>query len=173
MIKVLLACIAVVTSVVWSVPGRALSINWADAPKVVPSFVLEDRNGAAVALEDFAGRVLVVNLWATWCAPCRLEMPSLAALQAAFPPDEVLVIAVAVDRADLPALDAFMAEVGAENLLVLRDAPAASARALGAPGLPATLVLDRDGAERFRHYGYADWAAADVVAALRDLAAAP
>ncbi|MFW5833128.1 MAG: TlpA family protein disulfide reductase [Pseudomonadota bacterium] len=158
------------TSLAWSVPANALSINWAEAPAAMPALTMRDRSDAPVELDAFEGRVVVLNLWATWCAPCRREMPSLAALQAAFDEADVQVVALALDRADFEALDAFMAEVGASNLLVLRDAGMASARALDAPGLPATFVVDREGTERFRHFGFADWSTPEVIEALRALA---
>lgn len=159
--------LAVFLALASSVPAHALSINWDAAPKPIPDLAMVDRGGEAVALDRFAGRVVVLNLWATWCAPCRREMPSLAALQEAFPEAALTVVALALDRASFDELDDFMAEVGASNLLVLQDASMASARALDVPGLPATLVVDRDGAERFRHLGYADWSTADVIAALQ------
>lgn len=154
---------------VGSVPASALSINWADAPEPVPALTMVDRDGRAVELDEFAGRVVVLNFWATWCAPCRAEMPSLAALQEAFAGEELTVLALAIDRASFDELDQFMAEVGAENLLVLQDRSMASARAIDAPGLPGTLVIDQDGQERFRHFGYADWGTAEVIETLREL----
>ena len=171
MLKVLVAGLALAASFVASLPVRALSINWSDAPVPVPTLAMVDRDGKAVDVESFRGRVVVLNLWATWCGPCRLEMPSLGELQARFDPADVQVVALAIDHAEWPALDAFMAETGGEDLRVLRDATGASALVLGVPGLPATIVIDDDGAERFRHYGYADWAADEVVAALTQLAA--
>lgn len=171
MLKVLVLCLAVAASAAWSVPVRALTINWSDAPVPVPTLAMRDRDGQDVAIDSFRGRIVVLNLWATWCGPCRLEMPSLAALQKRFDAAEVEVVALAIDRADWPALDAFMVEVGAENVRVLRDPTGASAVVLQSPGLPATLVIDGEGNERFRHYGYADWAAPEVIAALQELAA--
>jgi thiol-disulfide isomerase/thioredoxin len=169
---VTVSVLAPILALALSVPVHALSINWDSAPEAMPELAMVDRDGEAVALEAFAGRIVVLNLWATWCAPCRREMPTLADLQDAFDEDELIVVALAIDRAGFDELDLFMDEVGAGNLLVLHDASMASARALDAPGLPGTLVIDRDGHERFRHFGYADWSTAEVVAALRDLVAA-
>ncbi len=167
-----LSVLAAISALVPSVPVHALSINWDAAPAAMPELSMVDRDGEAVALEAFQGRVVVLNLWATWCAPCRREMPTLADLQDAFPEAELIVLALAIDRAGFDELDAFMDEVGAGNILVLQDSSLASARTLDAPGLPGTFVVDREGRERFRHFGYADWSTAEVVDALRDLVAA-
>jgi thiol-disulfide isomerase/thioredoxin len=154
-----------------SVPVSALTINW-DRATALPPLEMETEAGDTVTLDAFAGRIVVLNLWATWCAPCKREMPTLAALQAAFDPDEVRVVALAIDRADFDALRAFLGEADAGNLELLRDADGAAARALEAPGLPVTLIVDADGHERFRHAGYADWSTAEVKQAIGELAAA-
>ncbi|NBB70984.1 MAG: redoxin family protein [Alphaproteobacteria bacterium] len=152
-----------------SVPAPALTINW-DRPTPLPSLELETAAGETVGLDAFAGRVVVLNLWATWCAPCEREMPTLAALQAAFDPAAVRVVALAVDRAGFAELESFLAELGAHDLRLVRDPEGAAARALAAPGLPMTLILDAEGRERFRHAGYADWSTATVVEAVGELA---
>jgi hypothetical protein len=97
-------------------------------------------------------------------------MPTLAALQAAFDPEAVRVVALAIDRAGFDALRTFLEEVDAGSLRLLRDAEGAVARALEAPGLPVTLVIDRKGRQRFRHAGYADWSTPEVTAAIAELA---
>jgi len=152
-----------------SVPAPALTINW-DRPTPLPPLELETAAGETVGLDAFAGRVVVLNLWATWCAPCEREMPTLAALQAAFDPAAVRVVALAIDRADFDDLESFLAELGADDLRLVRDAAGAMARALDAPGLPVTLILDAEGRERFRHAGYADWSTDAVVEAVGELA---
>jgi thiol-disulfide isomerase/thioredoxin len=153
-----------------SVPASALTINWDRPGEALPPLAMETPAGEVVGLDAFAGRVVVLNLWATWCAPCKREMPTLAALQAAFDPDAVRVVALAIDRAGFDALRAFLAEVDAGSLHLLRDAEGAVARALEAPGLPVTLVIDGEGRQRFRHAGYADWSTPEVTAAIAELA---
>lgn len=153
------------------VPASALTINWDAAPTPLPTFTVTDRAGDEVTLDTFRGRVVVLNLWATWCAPCKREMPTLAALQASFERADLEVVALAVDRAPFTELDAFMAEVGAHELTVLQSADMAAARALDAPGLPVTIVVDHAGRERFRHAGYADWGTDEIRAALAELVA--
>jgi thiol-disulfide isomerase/thioredoxin len=152
-----------------SVPASALTINWRDPGAPVPSLALETPAGETVSLDAFAGKVVVLNLWATWCAPCKREMPTLATLQAAFDPGELRVVALAVDRAGFEALEAFLAEVDALGLELVRDAGGDAARALDAPGLPLTLIVDRAGRERFRHAGYADWSTPEVMDAVTEL----
>lgn len=161
--------LAALVFIVASVPASALTINRDAPPVAVPDLALEDGQGNLLGLDAFAGRVVVLNLWATWCPPCVRELPTLAALQAAFDPADVVVVALAVERAEFVTLRAFLDELGADNLHLLRNPDMAAARALGAQGLPVTLVIDRDGRERFRHAGYADWSTDAVVAALRAL----
>jgi thiol-disulfide isomerase/thioredoxin len=165
--------VAFTSLILWlvaSLPASALTINGDEPAKPLPPLALETADGRTIGLDAFAGRVIVLNLWATWCAPCKREMPTLAALQAAFDPAAVRVVALAVDRAGFDELRAFLAELGADELRLLRDADGAVARALEAPGLPITLVVDAEGRERFRHAGYADWSTAEVKAAIADLA---
>ena len=153
-----------------SLPASALTINWDEPATPLPPLALEAADGETTGLDAFAGRVVVLNLWATWCAPCKREMPTLADLQAAFDPAAVRVVALAIDRSDFAELTAFLAELGAGELALRRDAEGAAARALEAPGLPVTIVVDREGRERFRHAGYADWSTAEVKAAIAELA---
>jgi len=171
MLRALAAAVVAVAITAGSVPAAALAINWDEAPVPVPALALEPPEGGAVGLDAYAGSVVILNLWATWCAPCKREMPTLAALQREFDPANVRVVALAVDRAGFDDLRAFLAELDAGQLTLLRDADGDAARALGAPGLPVTLVIDRAGRERFRHAGYADWSTDAVADALADLAA--
>lgn len=145
----------------------------AAAPVAVPSAIVQDLAGNPVDLQArlTGGDVTVLNFWATWCAPCKREMPTLAALQDAFADRPLKVLTLAMDRADPDALRAFMAEVGANRLEILRDPIMAASAPYGVTGLPITLVVDAGGYEVFRHAGFADWASApvtDFLAALLD-----
>jgi thiol-disulfide isomerase/thioredoxin len=115
--------------------------------------------------------VLVVNFWATWCAPCRKEMPMLDALQAEFGGDRFAVLTVATGRNALPAIDRFFAETGVQHLPVLLDPRSALARDAAVLGLPATLVIDAEGHEIGRMVGEADWAGASARALVSALLA--
>ena len=132
----------------------------------VPEIAFLDAEGNERSLSDFQGRVVVLNLWATWCAPCRKEMPSLDRLQAALGGDDLEVIALAVDRGDLSKVLDFYDEVGVENLAVYHDSSAKAGRTLRAPGLPTTVIIDRNGEEVGRVLGDAEWDGDDVVTLL-------
>ncbi|MDF1587476.1 TlpA family protein disulfide reductase [Marinimicrococcus flavescens] len=140
-------------------------------PKPLPPVAFETMDGAPADLEEFRGKVVVLNLWATWCAPCREEMPSLDELQAQFDPQEMVVLALSMDRAGPERVQAFLDEIGVTRLSVYRDPKAAATRTLKAPGLPTTLLIDREGREVGRIMGIADWAGPEAVAAVRSLLA--
>jgi len=112
-----------------------------------------------------------VNFWATWCAPCRLEKPALDALAAELAGDGVEVIAIATGRHDLEAIDRFNREVGVEHLDTYIDETNRLAQQMGVPGLPVTVVLNREGQEIGRLMGGADWNTPNALALIRQLAA--
>ena len=117
-----------------------------------------------------SARLTVVNFWATWCAPCRHEMPSLARAQDALAPEGIGVVLVASDRSPRSAIEGFLAEVGADGLPNVIDADGTLRAAAGAAGLPTTLLLGPDGAELARLPGAAEWDGTDALATLRALA---
>ena len=151
-------------------PATAFNFAVTDAGPV-PEIVFLDGDGNERTLADFQGRVVVLNLWATWCAPCRKEMPSLDRLQAAQGGDDLEVVAISIDRGDITKVTDFFDELGVTNLAVYHDPTAKVGRALRAPGLPTTLVIDRQGNEIGRVLGDAEWDGADAVALLKALMA--
>jgi thiol-disulfide isomerase/thioredoxin len=157
----------VLTLLMASAAARAGAPIELKAPEPMPELAFETMDGSPATLKDLAGRVVVLNLWATWCAPCREEMPALDRLQAAFDPTEVLVLALSVDRAGPERVQAFLDEIGIERLAVYRDPRAATTRALKVPGLPATMIIDRDGHEVARVLGIAAWDGPEALAAIR------
>ncbi len=131
----------------------------------VPAVGLVDASDAPRSLDEYKGKWVVLNFWATWCAPCRKEMPSLDRLQAAMP--EIAVVPVATGRNAVEGIERFYSEAGITNLPLLRDPQTDLARGMGVLGLPATVILNPDGAEVARLIGDAEWDSADAQAVLR------
>ncbi len=123
-----------------------------------------DENGKPVTLEAFRGKVVLLNLWATWCVPCREEMPALDRLQAQRGGPDFQVVAVAQDRGGRDKVDKFLAEIGARGITPYLDTSMKSARAWTAVGLPTSLLIDRQGREVGRLVGGADWSAPEALA---------
>jgi thiol-disulfide isomerase/thioredoxin len=142
------------------------------APKALPELRFVDATGRALSLADFRGKVVLLNIWATWCAPCREEMPALDRLQAQLGGERFQVVALSVDVQGAPIARRFYDEVGIKALRLYVDPTAKAAFTLDAPGLPATLLVDRSGREVGRHLGAVKWDAADVVEQLRGAIAA-
>jgi thiol-disulfide isomerase/thioredoxin len=111
--------------------------------------------GKAVRLSDYKGKPVVLNLWATWCAPCVEEMPSLDRLQRDFP--SVAVVAISLDKQGEEKVRAFLAENGLKNLKIYSDPSMKALAALGVPGLPATFLIASDGTEMGAINGAYDW----------------
>ena len=132
-----------------------------DRPEVV-SGEFKDADGKTIDMSNWKGRVALVNLWATWCGPCRAEMPHLAKLQALYGSDQFEVVALSVDLKGAEASAAFLKEIKADNLALYVDQTTRAMKKLGAIGLPATILVDRNGREIGRLIGPADWAGDDA-----------
>ena len=126
-------------------------------PKLIPAFSFADGAGVASDLSKFKGRVILLNLWATWCAPCRKEMPELAKLQKDLGSADFEVVALSQDLKGAEASAAFLKQAGADNLALYVDPKATALSALAAPGLPLTLLINRKGEEVGRLIGPAAW----------------
>lgn len=138
-----------------------------DAPKPLPDISFQEGNGKARSLHDFRGRFVLLNIWASWCVPCRKEMPMLDRLQAALGGPDFEVAALSVDRAGLDVVAKFYREVSVENLAMYIDSSGKAATTLGAVGLPTTLLIDRNGSEIGRLVGPAEWDAPEMIAFIR------
>jgi thiol-disulfide isomerase/thioredoxin len=130
--------------------------------KPMPQFAFKDGEGKPRTLAEWKGRVVLLNLWATWCAPCRKEMPELAKLERKLGSDRFEVVALSLDRKGLAASSAFLKEAGAENLKLYVDDTSAALAALRAAGLPSTFLVDAQGREIGRLVGPAEWASPEA-----------
>jgi thiol-disulfide isomerase/thioredoxin len=148
-------------------PLAALLVQ--DPRKDIPAFTFKDAAGTDKTLADFKGRVVLLNLWATWCAPCRKEMPDLAKLQKELGGPGFEVVALSLDRKGAEASSAFLKETGADNLALYTDVESKALSAVNALGLPATLLIDKDGKEAARLLGPAAWASEESKAIIREL----
>jgi thiol-disulfide isomerase/thioredoxin len=133
-----------------------------DPRKEVADVTFTDASGKAHSLKEWRGRVVLVNLWATWCAPCRKEMPALAALQQKLGSPDFEVVAISVDRKGAEVAAPFLAEIGVTALALYVDPSTLVLEKLRAAGLPATFLIDRQGREIGRLFGPADWNGADA-----------
>lgn len=127
-----------------------------EVPRPVSEIAFSDEAGGPLTLSDFRDRVVILNVWATWCLPCREEMPTLDRLQAKFDPQDVAVIALSLDRKGLGPVHKFFNGIGVKHLRPYNDESAQAWRQLGLAGLPGTLVIDRAGREIGRRMGGAE-----------------
>lgn len=135
--------------------------------QAVPTVPFYDGAGRARTFADYRGQPLIVNLWATWCAPCVQEMPALDRLVELLRDERMAVLALSSDRAGAPVVQRFFEAHAIRRLEILIDRQTAVTRALAARGLPTTVLFDRDGRERGRVVGVAEWDAPDTTAFLK------
>ncbi len=138
----------------------------------VPQVAFSDVDGGKHTLADYQGKALLVNFWATWCAPCRAEMPSLDKLAADRDGDDFQVLTIAAGRNPPPAIAKFFAETGVTHLPSLTDARMTLARAFGVVAMPVSILIDADGNEVGRMIGDADWSSPAAVAVIDQFRAA-
>ena len=137
-----------------------------EAPKPVPAAELLDADDGTHALADWQGQWVLLNFWATWCAPCRHEMPGLDRLEAELGGTDFAVLPVATGRNPLPAIRRFYDETELAHLPVLRDPLQRFAREMAVFGLPVTVLIDPEGREVARLTGDAEWDGAEARALL-------
>jgi thiol-disulfide isomerase/thioredoxin len=134
---------------------RLIAIHSEPRPVVMTPFLDAEEN--TIDLSKYAGKIILLNFWATWCAPCRAEMPSLDALNQDLGGDTFEVVTVAVGRNPIPMIEKFFDENSIENLPILRDPKMKFSGASGVRGLPVTLILNAKGEEIARIQREADW----------------
>jgi thiol-disulfide isomerase/thioredoxin len=132
-------------------------------PKTVGDIDFVAADQTPLSLADWKGRVVLVNLWATWCGPCREEMPALAELQRQLGSEDFEVVAISLDRQGAEVARPFLENVGAEALELYLDPSTKVLVGFKAVGLPASILIDRAGREVGRMFGPADWASPEAV----------
>ena len=135
--------------------------------KPVAAIDFADDRGQTRTLADFKGKVVVLNIWATWCVPCRKEMPSLDRLQTALGGPDFAVVPVSIDRGGLAVVSKFYTETGVSHLAKYLAGSGNAVRELGIVGVPATLIIDRAGNEVGRVIGPTEWDAPEVISLLK------
>jgi len=146
----------------------SFAFSFFDQPRAVPEIRFVDREGRALTLADFRAQPVILNIWATWCVPCRKEMPSLDRMQAEFGAAQLTVLPLSIDRQGLPAVKKFYDELGLSSLGMYLDQSGAAASELNAVGVPVTLLIDREGREIGRKVGPAEWDSPEIVALIRE-----
>lgn len=149
--------------------GHMAAFVYKPEPPVLSDFKFVDGTGKERSLSEWKGRVVLINLWATWCAPCRKEMPDLDKLQAELGSDKFEVVAISVDRSGVNGAKKFLEQIGVTKLALYADPTAKLAGELKVLGLPATLLVDAEGREIGRLLGPADWASDDAKALVRSV----
>jgi thiol-disulfide isomerase/thioredoxin len=146
--------------------GQVAAMQASHPPSSVASLSFTGPDGKPMTVADFKGKTLLVNLWASWCAPCREEMPALDRLQAEMAGDDFQVVAINVDTGDASKPERFLKEVGVKALPRYRDSSMTAFNELKrkglAYGLPVTMIVDKDGCELTSMNGPADWTSADA-----------
>jgi len=151
--------------------GEVAAVNVAKSPLKLPDLAFQDASGKPVTLEHWRGRTVLLNLWATWCVPCRKEMPALDALQQRLGGPGFEVVAINIDTRDPGKPKAWLKEIGVEKLAYYAD-PAArifqDLKAIGrAFGMPTTLLIDPKGCEIATMAGPAEWASDDAITLIK------
>jgi thiol-disulfide isomerase/thioredoxin len=149
--------------------GHMAAFVFRKAPEALAPIKFQDAEGRERTLADWRGKVVLLNLWATWCLPCRKEMPSLDRLQKELGSDKFEVVALSVDRKGLDASRKFLDETKVQRLALYVDATARATSELRVVGLPATLLLDADGREIGRLLGPAEWDSEDAKRLIRSV----
>lgn len=150
-----------------SVAPKTLAIKPNRVPLPLPELKFQNHVGKALTLADFKGKAVLLNIWATWCSPCRKEMPTLDRLQAKLGGPHFEVVALSIDRGGPDVAQNFFKQIGVQKLSLYIDPSGAVYGIPGIVGLPTTLLIDREGRELWRYVGPAEWDAPDAIETIR------
>ena len=140
----------------------------ASPPQPAPELSFQDLEGKSASLADFKGKLLVLNLWATWCGPCLEEMPSLEQLQVNLP-DKLVVVAVSEDRGGAKIVQPFLDKLGLKKVKIYLDPKSDVGHAFEVRGLPTSIVIGGDGKVLGRVEGAAEWDSVEMYGVLKPL----
>ena len=159
------------------VRGEVAALTLASAPHQLGRIAFDDASGLKTTIASFSGKTILLNLWATWCVPCRAEMPALDKLQAQLGSDRFSVVPIDIDTVRLDKPRAFLKEIGATSLPYYADNTADILQSLKQDttilGLPTTILIGGDGCEIGTMAGPAQWDSPDAKALIERLAQTP
>jgi thiol-disulfide isomerase/thioredoxin len=151
--------------------GEVAAVTPAAKPMAIPDLTFKDATGAPKKLSDWRGRTILLNLWATWCVPCRKEMPALDELQTKLGAEDFQVVAINIDTRDLDKPRNWLQEAGIKSLGYFSDEKAKVFQDLKlvgkAFGMPTSILIDKAGCEIGSIAGPAEWASDDAVKLIR------
>ena len=150
-------------------PAALPELHWHPSPIEVPPVTFKDEDSQDISLSHFLGTPVLLNLWATWCAPCIAEMPALDQLQASLPEASLTIITLSLDRGGLAEIEPFWEKTKLMSLKMYFDTTMSAGHTLGARGLPTTLLINREGREVARIEGPAEWASPEAIGYFREL----
>jgi thiol-disulfide isomerase/thioredoxin len=149
--------------------SRVLNMVVHQEPRTVPAIGFVDGAGNRHSLKSFRGKIVALHFWATWCMPCREELPTVDAAQEALSGENFTFVPLSVDRDGAELVTRYYADNGIHHLPVYIDEGMDAARALLVNGIPYTILIDREGREIARVLGDRNWATPDALALLRHL----
>jgi thiol-disulfide isomerase/thioredoxin len=145
---------------------RTEMLELEETPRPLPPIEIQDHAGEKLALDRFRGKFVLLNFWATWCAPCKAEMPSLNLLASHIPASDLVILPVSVDAAPIAQVHQYYAALKLDRLGLYADPSMAAMRMLAVVGIPTTLLIDREGREIARLVGPAQWDSPAIVEGL-------
>ena len=152
---------------------KTTSLSLLKAPRELPDISFSDGDGRSVKLSSFRGKVVLLNIWATWCPPCRKEMPTLDRLQTKLGGAGFEVVALSIDKGGPLVVRTFYDEIGIKALRIYIDQNGEASSALDFNGIPTTLLIDRTGRELGRKIGPAEWDTPEIVKLIQGYVEAP